>query len=790
MNERSEREAREYKLSEVRLQTELSGTLDCLHETESKLQKTEVTLKERENALEEVRSCLEEVSGRLKATEEAQALKDVHLQRHLRLLEESQERERRSLSDSLEQAEKRGKELEERLLQTEAMVQKMPTGGIVEQLERKCQELQNQLDESDSELSRLQTRLQNEETLYYDMEHNYEQVCEELEFVRGTLQNCERACEERFQIQLEQQEEKLNRKERELQEVFLKISCSGATLELTDHKWLKDLNCHLQENPSTKVMNFGFGGLEKQPIAKGDESEQVISVIQALESKLCDTEERLQGITVHLQQQQQKLGDKVSALKADDQWSVKRHNESLGPAARGDYPDGKHCGIMLEKTATNTKVNLVTNTMLNFDLQEALQEKGTSPKKWLSQGLTSRMLSLEALIIQRMASALEHPTKDLLEGLLELQSKTNALREAYDGSHDWSVTRNYSRLFSYYQEIGEAGCSLGECEIYSMCIKAELAYLTYTNHLHDLEKERGSQAFNVPFYLGSEVKPLDGKEETSSKMGLSHVSLPELVQCKEQAQGENMGYHQVDMDKEGLVVELQAQACSLQALSKQLHPLEEDPAVLSELSPVLLRIVLFQAILAYVTSRVYVSVQRQVHLLQNQQNRAVCQCHRLEGLLQEQVERYEEKLRENRVVIEVTELARVSAETDAQIKEQEVQQLKVEFGKKLQDLQQIHEEEMTRLSGYCTPSQSQTVTPTESYSDGDGKLSVRSIERISELELQIRCLEDEIRRGDANTLRQAYEQELETLKVLVCRDTRYIFLSRKLELFHCILTEF
>lgn len=726
--ERSELERRDYKLSEAHLQMELNGTLDSLRETKSKLQKTEATLKERENALEKLQSRLEEVSGHLQATEEAHAVKDVRLQRRLCLLEESQERERRSLTDSLEHAEKCRKELEEKLMQTEAMLQKIPTGGIVEQFERKCQELQNQLDESDSELSRLQARLQHEETLYYDMEHNYEQVCEELEFVRGTLQNCERVCEERFRVQLEQQQEKLNRKERELQEVFRKMGCSSAALEMTRH--------HLQETQSTgeKVRNVGFGYLEKQPVAQRDESKQVISVMQALESKLCDSEERLQEITVHLQQQQQKLGNKVNALKVD-QWNVQLPGQSLG-------------------------------------------QEGMSPEKHLSQEMTGRMLSLEALVIQRMASALEHPSRHLSEGLLELQSQMKALREAYDGRQEGPVTNNYSQLFSYYQEMGEAGCSLDEREIYRMCLKAELAYLTYTNHLHNLEEEHGSQVINAPFYLESEVTSLDPKAETSFKTDfwLSNVRLPELVLCKEQMQAENVGYYPGDMDKDHLVVELQTQAHSLQALSKHLHPLDEDGSVLSELSPVLLRTVLFQAILTYVTSRLHVALQRQVHLLKCQQEQAVSQYRTLDGMVKEQAEHYEEKLRENQVVIEVTKLARVSAETDAQIKGQEMQQLKAEFEKKLQELQQIHEKEITRLSGYYTQNQSQAVSLAESGNDDD-KLAVTSMkERIRELELHIRHLEDEIRKGDANTLRQTYEKELETLKVLICSGTR-IFLT-------------
>lgn len=734
MYETSEREVREYKLSESRLKTELNDALDSLHEMESKLQKTEATLKEREIALEELRSCLEEVSGRLKATEEAQALKDVRLERHLRLLEESQERERRSLGDSLEHAEKRGKELEERLMQTEVMLQKMPTGTIVEQLERKCQELQNQLDESDSELSRLQVRLQSEETLYYDMEHNYEQVCEELEFVRGTLQNCERLHEEHLRIQMEQQQEELNKKERELQEVFIKMGCSGLTLEMTEHLWPKDERHHLQErsNIGGKVKNSGFVSPNHQPVSQGDESEQVISVIQVLENKLCDTEERLQEITMHLKQQQQKLADQVNV---EDQRSVH-----------------------------------ISHTL---DLQEALQEEGASPKKLISQTIISRLLSLESLVIQKMASTLEHPSK-----LSELQSHTKTFRGTYDWRLEVPVSRDYSQLFSYHPEIGEANCILDELQIFSICMKAELAYLTYTNHFHNPEQEHVSQNFNVPFYLGSEDGPLDSKEENGLKTGLQVSD-----HCKEQTQCENLGYYPEDMDKDRLVVALRTQACSLQALSRQLHPSDEDAGALSKISPALLQTVVLQASLAYMASRLHVSLQQQVRLLQNQREQAVCQCHRLETLLQEQAEHYEEKLRENLVVLEVAKLARISAETDAQIKGQEVQHLEAECKKKLKELQQIHEEEMTRLHGYYTQVQSQTMAQTES-SNGDGKLSVTAMkERISELEMQIRQLEEEISRGDANTLRKAYEQELETLKVLICRGTCYIFLTWNLDLF-------
>uniref|UniRef100_A0A672MDZ2 PH domain-containing protein n=1 Tax=Sinocyclocheilus grahami TaxID=75366 RepID=A0A672MDZ2_SINGR len=178
-HERNQTQERELRLCESRLQAELNDSQECLQRAELKIQEAEALLKEREEVLENLRGRLEEVTGRLKSTEEAQALKEVRLQRHLRLLQESQERERRSFSDSLDQSEQRSNELEERLMQKEAELQKRPTGDVTDELLRRCKELQNQLEESDSEVCRLQARLQTEETLYYDMEHDYERACEE-----------------------------------------------------------------------------------------------------------------------------------------------------------------------------------------------------------------------------------------------------------------------------------------------------------------------------------------------------------------------------------------------------------------------------------------------------------------------------------------------------------------------------------------------------------------------------------------------------------------------------------
>lgn len=789
-HERSEREVRELQLSEARLQTELKSGQDRLSEMESRLQSAEATLREKDEALEELHSHLEDATGQLKATEEAQALKDVRIERHLRLLQESQERERRSLSDSLEHAEKRGKELEERLQQMEEDKKKTPAMSAAQELERRCQELQNQLEESDSEVGRLQARLRNEETLYYNMEHDYEQVCEELECARGALQNCDRMCEERFRAQLEQQQREINRKEQDLQEVLVKMAALGTSLEETERRLKEAQRVNVSRDRLTEgqelirspdiaenVKNSGFNGTETQAVASRDESERVISVIQALESKLCNTEERLREITMHLQRQQQ-----VRAFNGESPQNMRKSTESLNDEATFDVLDVSQCnqalhclqGIMQGRTATNTNGNAITNGMI--DLQDDFQEASESPERQLTLGIASRILSLETLVIQRMASAVERPSRELLRKLSKLQVQAQALSEAQDESHGKTAAGNLSQFLACFQELDEtSGFTLGQNEICNLCVRAELAYLTYTLHTRNSEEQQGSDTFNLSPWPAPEVTPPGTKREIGLKPNfkLADIYPPELAPYSEQIQnGQEEEFCAGDMELEckgyeSLAAELRLQAQSLQALSVQLEP-EDSDVDLPEFSPAILQTILSRATLAYVTSRLRLALQQEMHILREQRERAMCECRAvcrsMEALFQEQTERYEEKLREGRVVIEMAELGRVSAETDAQMRGQEVQRLETEFEEKLQELQKIHEEEMTRLHGYYTQSRSQAMTPSDS-SDVDENVCGSALKgRIRELEAQVSCLEDELHSGDANSLRQAYEQELETLK--------------------------
>ncbi|KAI4905434.1 hypothetical protein NFI96_016627, partial [Prochilodus magdalenae] len=771
-----ERSEREWKLSETRLHTELKDGQDRLHETESRLQKAEATLRQRDESLEQLRSRLEDATGRLKATEEAQALKDVRLERHLRLLQESQERERRSLSDSLDHAEKRGKELEEQLKQMEGEVQDVPVAGRMAALERKCQELQNQLEESDSEVGRLQARLRNEETLYYDMEHDYERVCEELECARGALQDCERVCEERFVARLEKQQQELNRKERELQEVLVKMAALGSSLEETERR-LVETQSHLQKGCITCDRPTGrYTGREVLPVAQGDESERVILVIQALESKLSDTEKRLQEITLHLQQQQQ-----LHALKGERQQDLPKSPESLRAGAAFDdldvrqYSQAWHClqGITLERTTANTSASMATNGMSDSDLHQDLQDGSENPERQLTLGMASRILSLEALVIQRMASALEHPSRKLLQKLFSLQVQAQALREAQDGNPEG----NFSQFFTCYEELDKtSGFTLGQIDIPRLCVRAELAYLTYNLHRRNSEEQRGPDAFGSSPWLVSEVTPPRSGVEMGSKPNfkLADISPPELAPYTEQIQkgpDEELCPGAIELQcigSESLAAELRLQAQSIHDLSVQLQLEDGDVDMLPELPPAVVRTALSKVVLVYVMSRLRLFLQQELHTLREQRERAMCECRAvcrsMEALFQEQTERYEEKLREGRVVIEMAELGRVSAETDAQIRGQEVQRMEAEFEEKLQELQRIHEEEMTRLHGYYTHNRPRATTPSDS-GDGNESSCVSTLkERIRELEAQVDCLEDELGSGDAHSLRQTYEQELETLK--------------------------
>nr|XP_055037349.1 myosin phosphatase Rho-interacting protein [Misgurnus anguillicaudatus] len=763
-HERNQTQEKESQLCETRLQSELNNTQDCLRKAELRIQEAETLLKEREEVLEDLRERLEEVTGCLKATEEAQALKEVRLERHLRLLQESQERERRSFSDSLDQSEKRLKELEECLRQKEAELQKRPIGEATEDVIQRCQELQNQLEESENEVGRLQSRLQNEETLYYDIEHNYERVCEEIQSLQGALQDCERLCEERFQTQLERKQEELDKKERELQEVLVKMAVLGSSLEETERR-LMDAQTHPPEaSISTetltepqclfKVSNVrqkvkGKSGSETQPFTKGDESDRVISVIQALELKLCDTEDRLRELTMHLQQQQLNAGPHTLNDSYCAHTSIQNLDGRLFVNALESCTDDLNSlhGKALHRTSDNEDNEgqwLVCERPVN---NQALD-------------MASRVLSLEALVIQRMASALEHPSRELLSDL-----RLHVLNMAQGGG-DGDESRYFQTLL-YSEEEDQTDNTLSESVIQRLCVRAEMAYLMHTCHTQTSQGQPGSEPFNLFPWPVSNSSSSGSQKEIVSKHEpkLADISPPELAPYSEQMEelADNVLLEDSEVQlacRKNLVAELRAQAQSLQELSTHLQSDDKE----AELSTGILRVALCQATLAYMACRLRSAVQQEMRALRKQREQAEYEsramCRSMEVLFQEQTERYEEKLREGRVFVEKAEQGRVSAETDAQLRVDEAEKLQVEFEEKLQELQKIHEEEMSRLHKYYIHNMPKTTTVSVQAENGETEQVTVLKGRIKKLQSENTCLREELNKQDDKTL----QIDLENIK--------------------------
>lgn len=295
---------------------------------------------------------LEEVTGQLRSIEEAQTEKETRLEKHLTLLQASQDRERRSLATSLKQAEEHVKDLQQRLDDAEEQVLNMNkteawatemerakeelqeelrcavTNGKklheeIEQLQHLCQELQDQFSAADQEVSQLESRLKTSEMHLYTLEKAHEKVCEELQ---GALRKA-RQKESETQDMHAHYKTLLDKKEQELCEVLLKMEVLGNSLEETEVKLnelLSGASCappQPKEEPSEPAQqsesHMDCGDVSDDPrrvritscssdsthqcfASAEEDQERFMSVIQILESKLFLTEEKLWDIMQRL----------------------------------------------------------------------------------------------------------------------------------------------------------------------------------------------------------------------------------------------------------------------------------------------------------------------------------------------------------------------------------------------------------------------------------------------------------------------------------------------------------
>ncbi|XP_043956892.1 trichohyalin-like isoform X1 [Gambusia affinis] len=355
---------RKWEHSVTSLKAQLNASEEKRRETESQVAQLQQELQSQQSLqqeAEQLQKHLQEMSGQLRAYEDAQAEKEARLQKHLLLLQASQERERRSLSASLAQAERHSQDLRDKLERAEQQLESLGktqtwtrqieeaqqqlqeelahTVSAVqrlqeerERLDRRCEELQSQLSEADREVGRLQDRLNTEETHYYNLEHSYERACEDLQVALGKVQQRE---SEIHEIR-EGYERLLDSKEQELSEVLLKMEVLGNSLEETEVKLsevMRVCTCSFPQDrqkgqdrqtleaPNSQLMKVSQGSNSKSLeqarsrsrsvdascqylIAAGDDSEKFMSVIQLLEIKLFITEEKLRDITQRLEEQQ------------------------------------------------------------------------------------------------------------------------------------------------------------------------------------------------------------------------------------------------------------------------------------------------------------------------------------------------------------------------------------------------------------------------------------------------------------------------------------------------------
>ncbi|XP_028824439.1 golgin subfamily B member 1 [Denticeps clupeoides] len=748
MSERKKKqEVTESKLQDAEFQ---------LRSLESKLQWAEHALQEKEKVIKELRSNLTETTELLQSMEDTREQKEQRLQKHLLLLQESQERERRSLGASLEISEQRSKELEDQLQQ-----QKYQWDAELQtkhsRLERTCVELQSQLEESEGEVGRLKERLQSEETLYYNLEHSYECVREELECARSRGQ----AAKDCFR-------EQLDKKERELQEVLVKMAALGTSLEETEHllKEARETCCHvsgcsmhqglpaISDKSKEHLVHFkvpavwpkwkGSGGESAENPDQGpleEDAERVIHVIQALETKLSDTEEKLREITLQLKNQQQQSRTEVCLL----------HQDKQEPSTMATMDHGKQQLCKGLEPSKNADANAQCHV---------LREDGQGP-----QGSPEKVALALSMVLSKMAAALEHPGIELRRHIVELHEQAYIVKRHQQKAHILMFEDN---------------------EIHSACMRAELAYITYKLHGWMENPPREDT-------LGECIwETADNKINFPWQQAMADISHPELtpyqdIQDTEGAEegdelrdrvGRCVTREQRCRGSENLVAQLHAQSQALHNLSLQVHTDVTDTQSDRVVTPTILNEALFEAQMAYLACRLHNSMQQEVSVIrsQHEQARRECQtaCRSMKVLFREQAQRYEARLQKENCFLEDA-LARLkkaqekcnAAEASAQQKAEEVKKMEEKLQEKLQELQRIHEEEMTQLHKYYTQIMPTSDT-TKMNCDGNRKTDSMHVQVI-EHETEINSLKEELAKwkemkGDTKVLRDSYLRELRSLK--------------------------
>ncbi|XP_041085125.1 thyroid receptor-interacting protein 11 isoform X2 [Polyodon spathula] len=233
------------------------------------LERQQALQRDYQKEVQKLQDRLTEVTSQLVITEQAQGLKEERVQQNYEMLRESHEKEKESLALSLVEAEGKVREFEDRLqeaeqqvdsLQKEKRTTTLESSEVVHHLEEelviknvtiqkltknirdleevkdqltcRCQELINQITEADNEVAKLQSRLKTEETDYYNLEHSYEKVSEELQKIHKVISEKDEEIKQAKEMYVRLME----KKDRDLNEALIKMAALGSSLEETECK--------------------------------------------------------------------------------------------------------------------------------------------------------------------------------------------------------------------------------------------------------------------------------------------------------------------------------------------------------------------------------------------------------------------------------------------------------------------------------------------------------------------------------------------------------------------------
>ncbi|KAI4886385.1 hypothetical protein NFI96_024779 [Prochilodus magdalenae] len=278
------------------------------------------------------------------------------------------------------------------------------------------------------------------------------------------------------------------------------------------------------------------------------DTEKFMSVIRALESKLQDTEEKLRDITVKMQNQPGRLGNRASleegtCAEPDQDVPDAKHHPCLGSLANVGYEEAlalvESCrvrvGDILSSQGGDSSAEAQVRALaqIETDLVSAalhMRQAGTSGEVPPASGtgckspleaeestlkVFARMLAFEGLVLEKMAFTLEDPKSDLTQSLSEINRDAANLKRSHQGCVSVAYTGILARklmlestLVEELQEhlsrqasdrsdtVAPAGGSvIAPSIIHNTCMNAELAYSlqilkhTYQGQFEELQRD-------------------------------------------------------------------------------------------------------------------------------------------------------------------------------------------------------------------------------------------------------------------------------------------------------------